>query len=503
MGGEVKEKCCFTCYGGFGASVWKYKCTDCAHSFCSSHCKDLWAEIDDVEVEEGEEDPFTFLKSDPPADPSDLPFPHGDGASTISSVAPSPSSASGSKNGTRLLCIECYAPRRMALLREELYDTLDELEELSANNLQESSDGTWRYVPAAIAAMTPDAVSSGTSVVTSAVGRSVGIGMELLNGTSAAVVGGGSMLYGVARNVTTAPTSAVKKVVTTAASAPSALLYAPSSVFSYFSSPKTSGRADEAKVVEGKPEEGVGGESDVERFYREIAEARSKSESAGASSEVQDGREQVLGEKRVSVDAETAADIEKIEKKEQRERQEIVPLLSAEEQQNLLAQQQQQLQEKLHKQQKCKARSSVLEAEMADLQLRMAAAETLRSKAWLSITMPTESDVWYAGYEVSCAYIYIYIYIYWGRGGLFSYTPFRLGIFLFLLPPLQQTQQHIDAHLSCLMNLQGVLAWQSQGVVRHLTVRIGTYVGSYVSSWQELVRFVLCGVCMCMCAYVC
>jgi hypothetical protein len=29
--------------------VWKYKCIDCAHYFCSSHCKDLWLRADDVD----------------------------------------------------------------------------------------------------------------------------------------------------------------------------------------------------------------------------------------------------------------------------------------------------------------------------------------------------------------------------------------------------------------------------------------------------------------------
>jgi hypothetical protein len=110
--------------------VWKYKCTDCAHYFCSSHCKDLWLRADDVD--EDEEDPFTVLKDEEaPVDASELPFPHGDGASVVSSVAPSAAgSSSGSKSSTRLLCIECYAPRRMALLRAELYHTLDDLEDM-------------------------------------------------------------------------------------------------------------------------------------------------------------------------------------------------------------------------------------------------------------------------------------------------------------------------------------------------------------------------------------
>ena len=62
-----REKSCAICAVGFGASVWRYHCTDCRHSFCSSHCKDLWALDDDVE--EGEEDPFTVLKQDAAEDP--------------------------------------------------------------------------------------------------------------------------------------------------------------------------------------------------------------------------------------------------------------------------------------------------------------------------------------------------------------------------------------------------------------------------------------------------
>ena len=154
---------------GFRASVWKYKCTDCAHYFCSSHCKDLWLRADDVD--EDEEDPFTVLKDEEaPVDASELPFPHGDGASVVSSVAPSAAgSSSGSKSSTRLLCIECYAPRRMALLRAELYHTLDDLEELSAHVPDAGADGAWKYLPS-LAAITPDAVSSGANVVSTAVG---------------------------------------------------------------------------------------------------------------------------------------------------------------------------------------------------------------------------------------------------------------------------------------------------------------------------------------------
>ena len=124
------RKQCRVCHCGFGPSVWKYKSTDCAHYFCSSHCKDLWLRADDVD--EDEEDPFTVLKDEEaPVDASELPFPHGDGASVVSSVAPSAAgSSSGSKSSTQLLCIECNAPRRMALLRAELYHTLDDLEEL-------------------------------------------------------------------------------------------------------------------------------------------------------------------------------------------------------------------------------------------------------------------------------------------------------------------------------------------------------------------------------------
>ena len=189
MVAKGKEKQCRVCHCGFGASVWKYKCTDCAHYFCSSHCKDLWLRADDVD--EDEEDPFTVLKDEEaPVDASELPFPHGDGASVVSSVAPSAAgSSSGSKSSTRLLCIECYAPRRMAPMRAELYHTLDALEELSAHLPDAGADGAWKYIPS-LAAMTPDAVSSGANVVSTAVGRSVGMGMGLLSGTSSVVMGG-------------------------------------------------------------------------------------------------------------------------------------------------------------------------------------------------------------------------------------------------------------------------------------------------------------------------
>ena len=113
-----------------------------------------------------------------PVDPSELQFPHGDGASVVSSVAPSAAgSSSGSKSSTRLLCIECYAPRRMALLRAELYHTLDDLKELSAHLPDADADGAWKYLPS-LAAITPDAVSSGSNVVSTAVDRSVGMGRQ-------------------------------------------------------------------------------------------------------------------------------------------------------------------------------------------------------------------------------------------------------------------------------------------------------------------------------------
>ena len=52
-------------------SVWKYKCTDCAHYFCSSHCKDLLLRADDVD--EDDEDAYVDEDERPPstrADPS-------------------------------------------------------------------------------------------------------------------------------------------------------------------------------------------------------------------------------------------------------------------------------------------------------------------------------------------------------------------------------------------------------------------------------------------------
>ncbi len=105
------------------------------------------------------------------------PFPHGDGASAVSSVAPSAAgSLSGSRPSTLDLCIECYAPSRMALsLRAELYHTLEDLEELSAHLLDAGADGAWKYLPS-FAAITPDAVSSGANVVSTAVGPQCGDG---------------------------------------------------------------------------------------------------------------------------------------------------------------------------------------------------------------------------------------------------------------------------------------------------------------------------------------
>jgi hypothetical protein len=58
-----------------------------------------------------------------------------------------------------------------------------------------------------------------------------------------------------------------------------------------------------------------------------------------------------------------------------------------------------------------KARVGVLETELAELQQRMCIAEALRSKAWLTITMPTENDVWYAGYEGILAWQVQHIYM--------------------------------------------------------------------------------------------
>ena len=72
----------------------------------------------------------------------------------------------------------------MALLRPELYHTLDDLEELSAHLLDAGADGAWKYLPS-FAAITPDAVSSG-------------MGMGLLSGTSSVFHGGGSMVWGAA-----------------------------------------------------------------------------------------------------------------------------------------------------------------------------------------------------------------------------------------------------------------------------------------------------------------
>ncbi len=102
-----------------------------APTVCTTSAPRTAKKCDDVDEDgdEDEEDPFTVLRT---KRPWATPFLHGDGASAVSSVAPSAAgSLSGSRPSTRLLCIECYAPSRMALsLRAELYHTLDDLEEL-------------------------------------------------------------------------------------------------------------------------------------------------------------------------------------------------------------------------------------------------------------------------------------------------------------------------------------------------------------------------------------
>lgn len=410
---KAKERCCYICYTGFGASVWRYKCTDCSHYFCSAHCKDLWALTDDVD--EDEEDPFMFLKHDPP-DTSELPFPHGDGASLVSTVAPSTTSASGSKSCTRLLCIECYAPRRMALLRAELYDTQDDLDEISAT--PEEGNGTWSYMPS-LATITPDVVSSGTTAVTSAVGRGVGMGMGLLSGTSSVVMGGGSMVWSAARNVASnaayvvpsaeSVRSAPIKVVATAAAAPAALLSAPSSVLSYFSSSRSPG---------GVAEESAGSRDELATGNTQPADVREGSDEVGeceatravgpheANNAAEKNAEGRLVERQIDEakgKQEVGDRLQGTDTQSKKQRQEIVPILSPPQQVEVNAQKQeerqQQQQQRQQHQQQLKVRAGVVGAELAELQQRMASAEALRSKAWLTITMPIENDVWYAGYE--------------------------------------------------------------------------------------------------------
>jgi hypothetical protein len=93
-----------------------------------------------------------------------LTFPHGDGASVVSSAAPfaaGSGSSSGSKSSTRLFCIslslKCYAPRRIALLRTELYRTPDDLEKLSAHLPDAGADGAWKAIPSLATSRPPHA----------------------------------------------------------------------------------------------------------------------------------------------------------------------------------------------------------------------------------------------------------------------------------------------------------------------------------------------------------
>ena len=74
----------------------------------------------------------------------------------------------------------------MALLRAELYHTLDDLEELSAHVPDAGADGAWKYLPS-LAAITPDAVSSGANVVSTAVGPQRRDGKAGTNGDVRAV----------------------------------------------------------------------------------------------------------------------------------------------------------------------------------------------------------------------------------------------------------------------------------------------------------------------------
>ena len=85
----------------------------------------------------------------------------------------------------------------MALLRAELYHTLDDLEELSAHLPDAGADGAWKYLPS-FAAITPDAVSSGANVVSTAVGPQRRDGHGAPERHQFRGLGGG--LYGVGRS---------------------------------------------------------------------------------------------------------------------------------------------------------------------------------------------------------------------------------------------------------------------------------------------------------------
>ena len=206
--------------------------------------------------------------------------------------------------------------------------------------------------------------------------------------------------------------SAPIKVVATAAAAPAALLSAPSSVLSYFSSSRSSG---------GVAEESAGGRDELATGNTQPADVREGSDEVGecevtravghheANNAAEKNAEGRLVERQIDEakgKQEVGYRLQGTDTQSKKQRQEIVPIISPPQQVEVNAQKQeerqqrqQQQQQRQQQEQQLKVRAGVVGAELAELQQRMASAEALRSKAWLTITMPVENDVWYAGYE--------------------------------------------------------------------------------------------------------
>jgi hypothetical protein len=81
---DSKETLCYTCYATFSYTSWKYECGICGHCFCSQHGREPWSQISS--------DYKSVLKSD--------------------------------KHG---ICIECFVPRRLAMVENAINELLEVL----------------------------------------------------------------------------------------------------------------------------------------------------------------------------------------------------------------------------------------------------------------------------------------------------------------------------------------------------------------------------------------
>jgi hypothetical protein len=117
----------------------RYQCTECHESFCGAHARDTWLSDDEDEDEAGAEP-----AAPPPGETAGAPLGllanvlgRRAAARKVRPVAPPPRSPpvwaalrrarAQAKARPRLLCVECFAPRRMAALQHELHAALDAL----------------------------------------------------------------------------------------------------------------------------------------------------------------------------------------------------------------------------------------------------------------------------------------------------------------------------------------------------------------------------------------